>query len=112
MAGALLGISRFYPYGYFNVEVTAFGILLFWGGWVICELWDDIHIKKDRGFRRFRFFSFIGLFIAGLVSLAFTQPHRRLVYLFIGIVLLIAFLLWNRLKRQRRRTFVSHRDFP
>jgi hypothetical protein len=101
LAGALLGISFYYPYGYFNKEVTAFGILLLWGVWVISGLWNDIHIKKNRGFRIFRATFVASLFIAGLATLALTRPHLRPIYLIISVALLIVLLLWKMFKPRK-----------
>jgi len=102
LAGAVLWISNCYPHGYFNKEVTAFGILFLWGVWAISVLWDDIHINKARGFRIFRAIFVASLFIAGLAWLAFTRPHLRLAYLFISVVLLIVLLLWKMFKLQKK----------
>jgi hypothetical protein len=104
LAGALLWISVSYPYGYFNKEVTAFGILLLWGVWAISALWDDIRIKKGRGFRIFRLVFIASIFIAGLAWFALTRPHLRLVYLLITVVLLIVLLLWKTFKLQKNKS--------
>ena len=77
---ALGFISQSYPFGYFNQHVIGFIVIGLWTVALIPSLWEDVHIKKDRGFRIFRFAFFLFLIVAAVAALIYKNPHYRLFY--------------------------------
>jgi hypothetical protein len=98
---ALGFISQSYPYGYFNPHVIGFITLGLWTVALIPFLWVDIHIKRNRGFRIFRFAFLLFLIFAAVVALIHKNAHYRIFYLITIIVLLLLLLMWKIYKSKR-----------
>jgi hypothetical protein len=98
---ALGFISQSYPYGYFNPHVIAFIVIGLWIVALIPVLWEDIHIRRDRGFRLFRFAFFLFSIFAAVAALIHKNPHYRIFYLITIFVLLLLLLVWKMYKSKK-----------